>query len=206
MIHGPDIVLKLPTSGVLVQIENIVTGNNAGARYWSDGKSDLPMWPDQPWLRRHPNTNELFWTDECEEISEEESRADQQEYPDIPYAEEPRVEDYKRALSSGVASTPEKERYIRMRYWWRANDPARYGKAAAPSLPEFRENLLKLRALLDVTDPEQRLIAAEVSRQLRDFAAATLLLDFEFPTDYARTVHLIKNLVSEEDFTVRQVG
>jgi hypothetical protein len=93
-----------------------------------------------------------------------------------------------------------------MRYWWAANDPVRHGETTKPSVPDFRENLLKLRSLLDVTDAEQRLMAAEVSRQLGDFTAAILLLDFEFPTDYAGSVHLITKLTAEEDFTVRQVA
>jgi len=205
MILGPNLIMKISPSGSLVKIETIVTGNSAGARHWTDGKRDLPMFPDEPWLRRHPDTDELFWTDDCEEISEGESPADQKAYQDIPFAEEPRVEDYQRALGSGVASTREKERYIRTRYWWAANDAVRDGEATAPSVPDFRENLLKLRALLDVTDAEQRLMAAEISRQLGDFTAATLLLDFEFPADYAGSVHVITKLTAEEDFTVRQV-
>jgi hypothetical protein len=54
--------------------------------------------------------------------------------------------------------------------------------------------------------PRSPVVSAEISRQLGDFTAATLLLDFEFPTDYAGSLHVITKLTAEEDFTVRQVA
>lgn len=206
MTLGPNIILKLPTSGTLVKIATIASGNTFGATFWTDGKREAPMLPDQPWLRRHPTTDELFWTDECEKIAEQTFWDQEPTYSNIPFAAKPTVHDYRRALSSGIASTPEQEKYIRMRCWWAANDPVRRGASTAPPLPEFRENLLKLRTLFDLTDAHQRLMAAEASRQLRDFTTAANLLDFQFPKDHAKVVHLIKNLTSEEDFTVRQVA
>ena len=92
-----------------------------------------------------------------------------------------------------------------MRFWWAANDPVRHGKAPAPSSPEFHENLLRFRTILDTSEPDQRLMAAEVSRQLRDFSAAAALLDFHFPKNIACIVDFIGKLASEGDATVREV-
>lgn len=164
------------------------------------------MLPDAPWLRCNRSTSELFWTDECEEIAQEEPWGDEQTYRDVSFADEPCVEDYRRALISGVAATPEKEQYIRTRYWWAANDSVRHGQTPAPLSSDYRDNLFQLRALLDTSEPNQRLMAAEVSRQLRDFSTAARLLEFTFPTEYAHAVGLIKKLTSEEDFTVRKVA
>lgn len=124
------------------------------------------MLPDAPWLRLHPETGEFFWTDECEEIGEEPEWEDSNIYRDVQYAEDPCVDDYRRALGLDVASTPDKQRYVLMRFWWAANDPVRHGEASTSSQPDFRERLMQLRALLDTTDPNQRMMSAEAARQL----------------------------------------
>ena len=206
MTPGPIQILKISLSGTLVKIATIASGNTFGARYWTDGKQEAPMLPDQPWLRSHPETGELFWTDECEEVAEETVWEDDESYQDVAFAEEPTLDDYRRALLSGVVSTPEQKRYVLMRYWWAANDAARDGDASAAPPSDFSERLLQFRALLDTTDPNQRLMAAEVARQLRDFSTATHLLDFQFPEGYSRAVNLIKKLTNEEDSTVHEVA
>lgn len=206
MTPGPNIVLKIVYTGTLVKITSIASGNTFGARYWTDGKREAPMLPDSPWLRRHPATNELFWTTDCEQVAEEEpwGRADTT-YRDVPFALDPTGYDYELVLLSGSACTPEKKRYARMRRWWASNDPVRHGNAEAPPSDGFQENLEKLRELLDVNDPVQRLTAVEVSRQLRDFDTAATLLDFPFPEDYEHAVQFLKKLVGERDFTVREL-
>ena len=116
-----------------------------------------------------------------------------------------RLGDYPIALNTGKASTPEKERYVRTRYWWAMNDLVRQGKAEAPSNPDFKGNLLKLRVLLSHSNPNQRLMAAEASRELGDFKTAGFMLDFKYPNYYAGAVEIIKRLTKAKDLTVRQL-
>jgi hypothetical protein len=201
----------------LVKIETIQSGNTFGACFWTDGKCEAPCLPDLPWLQRHPKSNELFWTDECEKISEEDNPEDDffeellseetavkqpGEYADTPYAVKPSVDDYNRALATGLASSNEKERHIRMRLWWAANDPIRRGKASTLS---DRDNLLQLLELLNDSDPEQRLMAAEARRELGNFDRASMLLQFNFPDRLNHTANFIKKLNEQKDVTVRQV-
>ena len=161
------------------------------------------MLPDEPWLRRHPSNDELFWTDECEEVAVEEPWGDSDDYAEIPFADEPSIEDYQRALATGVAPSHEKEHYVRMRLWWATNDPVRRGETNTLS---DRENLLKLLTFLDDSVPDQRLMAAEVCRELGDFDRASVLLKFQFPKDYDDAVNLIKKLNEQKDVSVRQVA
>ena len=130
MTPGPTQILKISPTGTLVKIATIASGNTFGARFWTDGKQEAPMLPDQPWLRRHPETDELFWSDECEEIAEETPWGEDESYPKVPFAEEPTLDDYRRALVSGIVTTPEQMRYVFMRYWWAVNDPLRHGDAS----------------------------------------------------------------------------
>ena len=48
-------------------------------------------------------------------------------------------------------------------------------------------------------------MAAEISRELGDFARAAELLNFPFPEDYEDAVNQIKALNDKKDFTVRKV-
>ena len=201
MTPGPDLVLKT-VPGTLVKIASISSGNTFRAVYWTDGKREAPMMPDEPWLRCQPDTGELFWTDECEKVARVD--CDDQTYDHVPHAEEPSWVDYQEALKTGLGGSKEKEHYIRLRYWWVGNDPIRRGEVTIPKIPDFNGNLLKLRALLDPGILDQRLMAIEISRELRDFQAAELLLDYLFPEEYKGTVDLLRKLIAEKDHLVRK--
>jgi hypothetical protein len=203
MLPGPNQILRLPTSGKLVKITTLLSGNTFGAQFWTDGKREAPMLPDSPWLRCHPEGREFFWTDECEEVGEEDAWGKTSQYGDVPYAEDPELDDYRRALTSLPGLPREKEQYLRMRYWWAANDPVRRGEIAQPTADGYRENLERLISLLDVTAPNSRLMAAEATRQLGDFEQAASLLQFDFGGDYVKAVERIGALVRRHDTVVR---
>ncbi len=207
MIPGPNLLLKTPLTNTLVKIATINSGNTFGARRWTDAKREAPMLPDQPWLRRVPGGEELFWTDACEQAGEEEvwTRPKRGE-KEVPFAEAPTAEDYRRAIvTGGVATTPEQERYLRLRLWWLLNDPVRQGAPAAVSTPADREILLGLRALLDRSDANDRLLAAETSRELGDFVTAATLLEEAFPAGMTPTADFIRELTARRDSTVREI-
>ena len=192
MIPGPNEILRIPTSGDLVKIATLTSGNTFGADWWSDGKMDAPMLPDRPWLRRHPDTGETFWTDECEEIGSEEPWSESGESGDVPFAETATENDLRDRLRD-QSLTPEKEQYLRTRLWWIWNDAQRQdGSSAADDTSKYDTNLRKLRSLLDVDDPDSRLMAAEVSRELGDHDRALELLEFDYSEDYEAAVRTIR--------------
>jgi hypothetical protein len=205
MTLGPNQILKIPLTGTLVKVATICTGNTFGAQYWTDGKREAPMLPDEPWLRQQPDTGELFWMDECEKVATEPEWEESAAHSGVPFAREPGLDDYRRALDGGLASTPEKQRYVLMRFWWAANDPVRHGEVSTPSAPDFRERLLQLRAMLDTTVPDQRLMSAEAARQIGDFDAAEELMNFRFPEGYTQAVNLITDRIGERDSTLREI-
>ncbi len=202
MTPGPNKVLKTTRTGALVKIESLNSGSTAGARFWTDGKRVAPLMPDDSWLRRHPQSGELFWTDECEEVATEVPWGDSNEFPGVPFANEPSLQDLQQVLASGDASDEEKERYVRMRLWWATNDPVRHGE---PAPLKDHDNLKKLLTLLDQSNANQRLTAAEVCRELGDFDRATQLLEFAFPRPYQPAVQLIKTLAQQKDAEVHEL-
>lgn len=206
MLPGPNQILKTPRTGTIVKIATILSGNTLFARYWTDGKRDMPMLPDSPWLRRAPDSDELFWTNECERLGEVWSADNSgSRYADVRFAETPAMEDYLRALSSGLGSSLPKERYIRLRMWWVANDPVRFGEIPSPIWSGHRDNLTHLLTLLDESDPEQRVLAAEAHRELGDFVRAMELLSFAFTERHQRAADCIKTLSEQGNSTVGEL-
>jgi hypothetical protein len=203
MTPGPNEILLIPTSEKLVKISTLNSGNTFGAVYWTDGTREARMLPDEPWLRMHPENRELFWTDECKKVAEEEVFEPNPKYSEVPFAESPTLEDYRRALSTLTPLTLEKERYLRMRFWWAANDPVRRGTSATPTPPDYRENLQRFIGLLDLNYGGNRLMAAEVARQMADFTKVAEFLNCEFPTELTSAVERIRNLIRQKDTLVR---
>ncbi len=202
MIPGPNQILRIPASGLLVKIPTLMSGNNVGARSWTDGKTERPGLPEQPELCRHPSSGELFWYRQCELVGEEETYAPRPEYLEVPFAGALRVDDFQKALSDGMANSAAIEQYICGRYWWAANDPVRKGGTLAASDSDFHENLLRFCALLGTGDPYRRLMNAEAAREMKDFAAAKELLHFDFPAAYKPFADLLIRLTDECNSTV----
>jgi hypothetical protein len=96
-----------------------------------------------------------------------------EEYVNVPFAETPTLSDYQSVLESGLAGSPKKERYVRM------------------------------AALLDPGDPNQRLMSAEVWRELGEFDKSLELLGFDFPQEFAKAVGLIRRLAEERNTKVQ---
>src|ERR1700733_5611632 len=119
-MFGDIQILKLPLSGTLAKNWASLSVNTVDARYWTDGKMEAPGFPHAAWLRHHPTTGELFWTDECEKIQES---ATDEIYRGVANDAEPTLEHYRHAFASGLAATPEKQKYVLLRCWWAANDP-----------------------------------------------------------------------------------
>ena len=196
MTPGPILILKPPGCELPVKLFTIASGNLFGAVSWTDGKQEAPMMPDEPWLRKSAVEGVLFWTDACEEIGEfdpTEGEPEPREWVDLKFAAKPTEEDLFAALSSGLANTEEKRRYLRTRLWWLGNDPVRRGKARRPA-PVYLQHLETMLTTFSETDAGQRLQKAEVLRELARFGEALALLDQEYPKEYGRPVAGIRSL------------
>ena len=73
MTPGPTIIYQCYKCEGNFKYPTIGSGNTFGARFWSDGKKDAPMLPDQPWLIKCPNCDALIWRDELKQMGEAEA-------------------------------------------------------------------------------------------------------------------------------------
>jgi hypothetical protein len=206
MLPGPDLILKLPKSKSLVRISTINSGNTFRAVRWSDAYTYTPMLPEEPPLRVHPATGEIFLVSRCKEVAEVIS-GEKDDWKQVPYADNPTAEYYIRALDEGLARDARESRMFRICLWWLHNHPVREnGQMTAPP-EEFRTNLTALLELIqsneDLSDND-RLLAAEIHRELGQFDEAEALLSVPFNDPLKEIAIQILEWIKLRDHLVRK--
>lgn len=164
MIPGPEQVITCPHCGFLARQHTLVSGNTFGAILWSDGKQEAPMLPEFPAVTRCQGCKHFYWVDEAKVKDEIEPFGDKskcvpKEWERAEPTQHLTIDEYIEALDTGVGSNIQKERYVRVHFWWAVNDIV--GRNATAQIPtryvqKWRENLAKLSVLLDERDPNDR--------------------------------------------------
>ena len=209
MLPGPDQVLQCPSCAAVVLQPTISSGNTIGAIYYTDGYMDAPMFPQPSVLVRCPVCREPFLRSQARLLGHYDRFgatmfADEagQDVQDPAWRRAPRVmkpvhADYVPVLIKR-RFTRETEVELRIEFMQVCNHPRRQlapdAERPAVTAPE-RANLQMLASLLDLLDPEERLILAEVRRQLGEFDRAAEALTQDFPEDFALAAGRIRELV-----------
>lgn len=200
MLPGPTYIRQCSICGKHISQDTIYSGNNCGATYWTDGKEDAPMLPDQPWLVKCLHCSGLVWIDEQVRVAAldyywEPDKADEiaEQFADVREVTAPAFAEYAEFLSAGV-SDRRKERYLRLRTWWAGNDVRREGGDIPPMSDLETENLRAFLGLLDETEDNDRIMKAEVLRELGMFEESGALLAWLFKDDLIASVEFIRRL------------
>ncbi len=157
----------------------------------------------------------FYWVDEAEVKGQVPAFGEPEDVPeDVPEdwkRAEPvkhlTIEEYIEALDAGVGTGKKKERYLRLHLWWAVNDIVRRNATARiPTryLKKLHENLSKLSALLTERDPNQRILKAEIAREMGDFAKAVSLLE-GLPSEFRWVADRIKTLSEEKNSLVTKL-
>ena len=208
-LPGPDTVRQCPACGKPVLEKTILSGNTLGRKLWTDGRQEAPMLPDQPALVKCPHCAHLFWLGEAKKLYEGEDLAANTDvrtkWPGARYAVTPSEADYYLLLQR-PPKTDAKEKYLRKRALWAANDRRRDPKGDAPPAltGEATRNLEALYALLGKSElAEDRILRAEIARELGRFSDSLRLLDHSFPPENAWAAVQIRALAQTGDPQVR---
>lgn len=218
MLPGPDKVIECPKCKGLARVFTLVSGNTMDARRWTDGKVIAPMLPRPPAITRCRDCGYYYWLSDAKEVGELPLWGPEAENSPSTWKKAKPVRklsesEYLEAIRIGAASTREQQLHLRICAWWASNDPLRSQEkhavprtqTAPPRSVEAIMNLEHLLGLLDIGDPDQRLMKAEVLRELGRHDDAIRLLEFDLPSDYESVVALIRNLAQEKDPAVREV-
>jgi len=180
MLPGPNYVYKCPNCGNLLTKGSLMSGNTFGAKIFSDGKRIAPMLPEFPNLTKCKKCDTIFWLSKLKEIGTYEwGDNENSQWQKADNAEFLEIEDYYNAIIKGVAENKGEELIIRQRIWWAYNDKIREGQEIFnDESDELRwiENVQKLKTLLDQSDINQKIMIAEINRNLGDFETCINLI------------------------------
>ncbi len=192
--YGKPIYKKCSQCSGAILVPNLTSGNTFGAKYWTDGKREARMLPDSFWLVKCPHCNVLLWIDEQEKTKRK---------PNAKYYIEPSLEDYYKILQKDTLSE-EKERYLRIRAWWKSNDKRRRSQNHLPLSLEEKDNLKALFELLSTT--KNYFMKAEIKRELGEFDKAKKILD-ELNTENSnkKVKLLMRKLIDEKNIAVQEI-
>ena len=179
--------------------EDTLSGNTIGATYWTDGKREAKMLPNHPWLAKCPVCAGLFWVDETVEVDTGFDAAKGKQQVLAPSEKE------LLGFLTGPALPRDKELYVRVTAWRSANDAwRRVPNATSAFSKEQTQNLHALSAMLDETEPNQRILKAEIAREMGEFEKCLRLLSHPFDKDYDHAAGFIRKLAEEKTRGVRQ--
>lgn len=214
MFPGPDQIVACPHCGALAKYMTLMSGNTFGARMWTDGKQVAPMLPSPPSVVKCSHCRECYWLDDAKEVGTLMAwGGNSQVDPAWIAAEvvrEPSEEEYYQALRDGLAQDPQQELNLRVLALWRSNDAFRDVREAGTSgiantSGACRENLEAIAGLLDEARESERIMKAEVLRELGEFESAQRLLSRAVSGDVATVVHQLRLLCDAEDASVREL-
>ena len=201
MILGSTVIRQCASCGKHILQRTLMSGNTCGAAYWTDGKRDAPLLPDQPLLVKCPHCGAILWIKAQKQVGEIDWCV---ETTEIRFPLVPTVEDYAGFLKAGM-NDKRKERYVRLRAWWAGNDQRR-GEAREMPLDSFEiENLRAFITLLDEANDDDRLTKAEALRELGEFAAAEKLLAAKFAEQMKGAVSFIRDLNQKRITAVQEM-
>ncbi len=211
MMPGPDQVIACPNCKSLAKYGTLLSGNNFGARLWTDGKQVAPMLPHPPAVVKCRKCKECYWLSEASEIGTLDPWSTEGSDPDWMSAhvvEAPEENDCYQAIAAGLAVKPGDERNLRIFTWWRRNDAFRDSQdAKAGSIEnasdECRKNLSALVNLLDDGAQNDRIMKAEALRELGDFEASQEILG-TLSAAPAAVVQQLRDFCEAEDTCVRE--
>ncbi len=201
MIIGPDEVIACPRCRELARYQSLVSGNTFGAICFSDGKQIAPMLPRLPAVVNCGQCCKCYWIKDALVVGTVEGPTDEidPKWTQAPMVEEPTAEQYYQAIGDGLAQNIMEERRLRILAWWRDNDFDRGGEAAEdierrPPHSMRKKNLEALIRLASTDTDDEKLLKAEMHRELGDLESAKQLLEQVEASELAYAVKEIRKL------------
>lgn len=180
MIKGPNYVYECPNCGSHLTRESFVSGSTFGAKIFSDGKQIAPLLPELPNLIKCKKCNAFFWLSKLKKTGTynvgDNVNSKWENAQKIDFLE---IDDYFIAIHKGIAENKDEESYIRQQIWWAYNDRIRASQEIfSEENDELRwiENLKKLKELIDDSDIYQKILIAEIDRNLGDFESCISII------------------------------
>ena len=194
-------IKQCPNCGCEFSAWAVNSCNTFGAKFYTDGSVEGPMYDNGSLLVICPGCSNYFWREDVPTLESIRDRdyfvdSDKQSFPRAEWLEGRHFEDM---VHQAFWRTPDEEKYIRIRAWWSSNSPYRDGSCQEFRLSaEQEENLRRLLELLDADDPHGSLMKAEIFRELGQFEECLKQLAQPFGERYLLAVNTISKLANEK--------
>ncbi len=180
---GPNYIYKCPKCSTLLSKGSNASGNTFGATFYSDGKMIAPMLPEFPNLTKCPKCDTILWLSDLKEIGtcDEWEKKCKPEWKNADKVGFIGINDLLRFLDlDTVKHDTEKELFVRQKIWWSFNDRLRgekeiFEKESDEAL--WKQNCQRLIELFDTTDINQKIMTAELYRNLKEFDVCMQLIN-----------------------------
>jgi hypothetical protein len=173
MMPGPLMIYGCPQCGTEVMQDSLSSGNTFGARVWSDCYMDAPMLPEYAEVTKCAGCERYFWLEDATIVREVfafgPEADDLRRSETVKYARQ-LTQQQLTALLRDEEHTAERERYLRLRLWWKGNDAERKGRNWQRSEEEqkqYLKNLVRLHALCQPVSPENVLLVCALLRAMK---------------------------------------
>lgn len=181
MKYGPNYLYECPNCGNLIQNRSLMSGNTIDAELYSDLRRIAPMLPEFPNMIECKKCRNIFWLNKTKEIGEY-SWGDEPNplWEKADSAEFLSIHNYFRALKENAVENQHEELYIRKRIWWSFNDRLRKGGKLFRFVNEevrWKANIDRLLELLDIEQVDQKILVAELNRNLGEFERCLELIN-----------------------------
>ena len=212
MTFGPTELHKCPYCKKLYLKRTLRSGNTIGARYYTDGKMIAPMQEEFPQITKCANCDAIFWLNNHIDENLGSDKEIEITYPGAVYARFLAPHEYQEALSLKMYRSISEETFLRMKLWYTFNDRIRDLPIDSSETTLintifinendqfiYEENARNLIELLDKSEENRRISAAELNRNLGQFIDAIMLLDTVIDPKYQFTTAFLKKKCEESN-------
>lgn len=181
MLQGPNYIYQCPKCDNLLSKGSLDSGNTFGTKMYSDGNRISPMLSEFPNLTKCSKCNTIFWLSKMKELgSYELGKNINEQWRAAEEAKFLTVYEYFTALETLISITKDDELFIRRRILWHFNDKTRIGEPLFSSKTDenlWLDNIKTLLDLLDINDINEKILLAELNRNLGNFERCVGILD-----------------------------
>lgn len=181
MKYGPNYMYECPNCGNLIQNRSLMSGNTFDAELYSDLRRIAPMLPEFPDIIECKKCRNIFWLSKTKKIGEYSWGDDPNPlWENADLAEFLSIHNYFKALKASLAENLNEELQIRKRIWWSFNDRLRKGAKLFRFVNDevrWKANIDRLLELLDIDQVDQKIMVADLHRNLGDFERCMELIN-----------------------------
>ncbi len=175
-----------------VAIIPLLSGNPIGGTLWSDGYMDAPQLPEQKLLGKCAHCGEISCLPELQDYADPAAVDNAADHAFEPLT----LDDYLMLVGHIDLIDASYHLYVRLKCWQLSNHPRRQADSERPLSESEKENLQQMLMLFGDDEPD-RLLKAEVFRQLGDFERAENALLGPFHSQAGDIVLRLRELVRQ---------